>query len=475
MPTLDDVLRKMVDSFQLDSSSVPEPETTATVGDPNCPICKGIGFVYRPVPPEHPDFGKIQPCKCARQRILDNQRIRLFSMANLEAFKDKNFDNFKVQGRMGLQPKQIESLQMALNKSMLFARSLQGWLLLRGTYGCGKTHLAAAIANDAVNNSIPTLFTTVPDLLDWLRFAYGDTEESFEDRFEHIRQIDLLVLDDLGTQNATEWAKEKLYQIINYRYANRKATVITTNQKLDDMDGRIRSRLEDRDFVNQEYITAPDYRITLHEVHDPLQLSTLNQHGKQTFETFSLREKDALPAEQKRSVKNILQVCKTYAERPDGWLVLQGDYGTGKTHLAAAIANFRVTSQGESPMFVVVPDLLDHLRATFNPNSSISYDTLFDQVRASSLLILDDFGTQNATPWAKEKLFQIFNFRYNAELPTIITTTLTIEEIDARIRTRMMDDRLCSLYKIDCPAYSGSKSSKISRERKKTDAPHNYL
>jgi len=84
--------------------------------------------------------------------------------------------------------------------------------------------------------------------------------------------------------------------------------------------------------------------------------------------------------------------------------VLTGTYGCGKTHLAAAIGNFR-DAMGEEVIFQVVPDLLDHLRATFSPNSSISYDSLFEQVRSTRLLILDDLGTQSATPWAKEKLF----------------------------------------------------------------------
>lgn len=67
---------------------------------------------------------------------------------------------------------------------MNFAGTLRGWLLLLGKYGCGKTHLAAAIANQAVSMGVSTLFLTVPDLLDWLRFSYSEgSEDSFEQRF----------------------------------------------------------------------------------------------------------------------------------------------------------------------------------------------------------------------------------------------------------------------------------------------------
>jgi DNA replication protein DnaC len=147
-----------------------------------------------------------------------------------------------------------------------------------------------------------------------------------------------------------------------------------------------------------------------------------------------------------------------------------GTYGVGKTHLAAAIGNLRV-GLGDSPMFVVVPDLLDHLRATFNPNSNVSYDHLFEQIRTASLLIMDDFGTQSATPWAKEKLYQIFNYRYNANLPTVITTASKMDEIEPRIRTRMQDGRLCKQIAILAPAYhfnSEQKTPQRSRSQGET-------
>src|SRR5204862_1333458 len=73
-----------------------------------------------------------------------------------------------------------------------FARRIEGWLVLQGDYGCGKTHLAAAIANFTVSIGVPTLFITVPDMLDTLRFAYNDPESTFEERFrseEHTSEL----------------------------------------------------------------------------------------------------------------------------------------------------------------------------------------------------------------------------------------------------------------------------------------------
>ena len=62
-----------------------------------------------------------------------------------------------------------------------------------------------------------------------------------------------------------------------------------------------------------------------------------------------------------------------FARDPQGWLVLMGGYGAGKTHLAAAIANYRI-ALGHPALFVVVPDLLDYLRATYSPTSDTGLD-----------------------------------------------------------------------------------------------------
>ena len=155
-----------------------------------------------------------------------------------------------------------------------------------------------------------------------------------------------------------------------------------------------------------------------------------------------------------------------YAFLPEGWLLLQGEYGCGKTHLAAAIANTRA-SAGLPALFVVVPDLLDHLRATFSPNSDARFDKRFDEVRTAPFLVLDDLGTESASPWAQEKLYQLFNYRYNARLPTVITMAQTIDEVDPRLRTRMLDRARCRIIGIVAPSYRGSLQRRAERDGKR--------
>ncbi|MFW6082621.1 MAG: ATP-binding protein, partial [Chloroflexota bacterium] len=98
--------------------------------------------------------------------------------------------------------------------------------------------------------------------------------------------------------------------------------------------------------------------------------------------------------------------------------------------------------------------------ATFDPHSTVSFDKRFEEVRRIPLLILDDLGTESATPWAREKLYQVFDYRYNARLPTVITTAGMIEDIDPRLATRMLDLSRCTPAPILAPPYRGGVARK---------------
>jgi DNA replication protein DnaC len=457
MTIIDETLKRITGGIQkvnLPDSSNTETKRNDLPGDPDCPICHGIGFYALNVPPEHPEFGKAQICQCRQKEVTHKVYNKLYKYSNLDSLSNFTFETFRPEGFSGsLTREQALSLQKAHNSAMNYASNLKGWFLLMGDYGCGKTHLAAAIANQSVSLGVPTLFLTVPDLLDWMRFAYADKETTFEERFEEIRRINLLVLDDFGTENATAWAQEKLFQILNFRYQNKLPVVITTNQKLSQIEERIQSRLQDHDLVFHINIDAPDYR-NPKSAGDHPNLSSLNLHSKQTFDNFNLRLDEGLSSREISVMEKALKASKRFAENPIGWLVFLGIYGTGKTHLAAAIGNFRAKN-GYPPIFVEIPDLLDHLRASFHPDSRVSYDKRFDEIRTAPLLILDDLGAQSSTPWAKEKLFQLFSYRYNAELPTVITSSQRLEDIEPQLRLKLIDERISHIHALEVPPFIG--------------------
>jgi DNA replication protein DnaC len=422
-------------------------------GLPECPKCGGLGYFVPDVSPTHPQFGRAIECTCRHSERELERYDRLLQLSEIGALVDCTFANFLVEG-VGLPPAKQLNLNNVYLSAKDYAKEPQGWLVLRGGYGCGKTHLAASIANYRLSKGLPVLFINTPDLLDHLRAAYSPSVAvSFDERFQQVRKTPLLILDDLGTQSNTDWAQEKLYQIFNYRYNAALPTVVTTNQSLDTIEGRVRSRLVDHRLVRILTISAPDFRIAgFNETHPDL--STLDLHSDQTFESFDRRERE-LPRTEAENLSRAYDTSHEFAHNPEDWLILNSiAHGNGKTHLAAAIANL-LAKQGESVLFISVPDLLDHLRATFSPSSAIQYDRRFTEIRAAPYLILDDLGTESATPWAREKLYQLLNYRYNARLPTVITTAIPIAELDPRLESRMMDERRSTFFVLKAPSYRG--------------------
>jgi DNA replication protein DnaC len=185
-----------------------------------------------------------------------------------------------------------------------------------------------------------------------------------------------------------------------------------------------------------------------------------------TFDNFDWKRVN-LPPEQRDNLKKAFDIALEFAKSPEGWLVFQGINGCGKTHLVAAIANYRL-KEGKPVKFVVVPDLLDHLRSTFSPESPVTYDQLFEEVKNAPFLILDDLGKQSTTPWAEEKLYQIINHRYNHRLLTVVTTNCTTDELDSPISSRFVDPKISNFFTIMAPDYwSGRRApKKITRGRK---------
>ncbi len=191
---------------------------------------------------------------CRTQATEQRNLEDLYRLSNLDAFQEKVFANFDPE---------VSGAWDAYHAAADFATHPEGWLLLQGGFGTGKTHLAASIANYVVqDHQMQVYFAVAPDLLHYLRSAYAPgSDTTYDERFEQIRSVYLLVIDDLGAEQSTPWAVEKLYQIFNYRYNNRLPTVVTSNCDLDRLDPRICSRLCDPDLCNQVLLTSSDYRM----------------------------------------------------------------------------------------------------------------------------------------------------------------------------------------------------------------------
>jgi DNA replication protein DnaC len=416
--------------------------------EPACPRCGGAGFLRRELPLDHPEFGKTVPCDCVLQESADMRLERLQRYSSLGALSRLSFDNLNPRGRSH-NPKDQQQFTALVHDAIAFSEAPEGWILIHGPSGAGKTHVAAAIANACIARGTPALFVVVPDLLDHLRAAYSPTSEVGYDRlFDQVRGARVLILDDLGTQNATAWAQEKLFQVLNQRYNARLATVVTTNLPVDRLDERLRMRLTDPDLSRVYHVEASAPAVDLGGL-DALDLPRIRE---MTFENFDTRPAH-VSQEQRLSVEEAWRRSMRYAEQPEDWLVLEGAHGCGKTHLAAAIANYRL-AHGERPLFLVVPDLLDYLRYAMERDSRTSFFEVFERVRSAPLLILDDLGSQSDVAWVRDRLFQLLNHRYSARLPTVITISRdSMERLEERTLARLYDPNVSAEIPIIAPAY----------------------
>lgn len=180
-------------------------------------------------------------CQHERRRREQAKINRLFKSARVpRIYENDSFDDYKIT------PDNKDAVAAA--KWLINDDSGRG-LFMHGNKGTGKTKLAAIIANERLRQGKPVLFESVPDLMGDIRatFQKGGTDEIIQS----VKDVEFLVLDDLGAERMTEWIGEQLFSIVNHRYNERLLTVVTSNYspkeiayRMDDMQGeRIMSRI----------------------------------------------------------------------------------------------------------------------------------------------------------------------------------------------------------------------------------------
>ena len=426
---------------------LPDSEPAAEL----CSLCNGSGWVTRRVHIGHPEFGQAIPCTCQQTQDSSTRLASLLRYSNLGALSRISFATANPNGPLSDLPSQ-QMFAEGVAAAAQFAENPQGWLVLTGPSGSGKTHLAVAVANRCIERNQTTFFIVVADLLDHLRATYSpENPVSYDELFEQVRNVPVLVLDDLGSASATPWAQEKLFQVINHRYNNSLPTAVTIRGPIQRLDENLRTRLESvAGFAKTVQLGNFSSRLALGigEVRSEML-------ARMTFDNFDTKGgANASPLDQE-TLERAMHTAQAFAAAPEGWLLFNGPRGCGKTHLAVAIAGERL-KQGSQVFFAFVPTLLDHLRATFAPGSPVGYDELFEQLNSVSLLVLDDLGSESSTAWAEEKLYQIVVHRHEARLPTIVTTVSTIEDLEdtkSRIASRLVDGIVVDWLPITAPNY----------------------
>ncbi len=140
-----------------------------------------------------------------------------------------------------------------------------------------------------------------------------------------------------------------------------------------------------------------------------------------------------------QGAEDAIEAVRGFIADPRCWLYLWGPYGDGKTSLLAVAIN-ELRAKGAEAIFVVAPELLDHLRKTFRPEAGQSFDEVFDYVRNVPVLGVDEVSGEKPSDWATEKLFELFDWRYRLRLTTIVTSNCHPDKLrDGRLASRFSD------------------------------------
>ena len=153
--------------------------------------------------------------------------------------------------------------------------------------------------------------------------------------------------------------------------------------------------------------------------------------------------------------RTALETMMRWAKHPIGWIVLAGECGTGKTHLAVAAVS-EAMAAGATGAFGRATDMVESLRREALAEPSEPIERSSDQLREADLLVIDDLGAERKTEFAQEQINAVLAHRYDEGLPTIITTNLDPEDMktrNPRLASRLSDIAMVTRIRMEGEDY----------------------
>ena len=198
---------------------------------PICPNCGGRGYV-----------GAVM-CDCLRELCRQEQKKELSSiLGGKERFEHFRLDVYPdaVDPALGVSPRTL--MQCILQSAQHYARTFSpasGSILMLGATGLGKTYLSACIARTVADRGFSVAYeSSIRVFADFEAEKFGNRGEEASDPTRRYFACDLLILDDLGTEMTTQFTVSALYQIVNTRMLDHKATIISTNLPTAELERR---------------------------------------------------------------------------------------------------------------------------------------------------------------------------------------------------------------------------------------------
>jgi DNA replication protein DnaC len=200
-------------------------------------LCDGSGFVIDEASNTATD------CRCREARVA---RVRTRSLAGRipKKYRGVSFDRPPVPEISRVAPDQVNEVRRYVRNVDSNIDAGRG-LWLMGEVGTGKTTLAMIVSKAALDAGRSVAIYSLPRLLNLMRSAIA-TEAGMIGFLERLTAVDLLHIDDLGAESTTEWVLEQLYSIINSRYEDERAMILTSNLTYDDLVVQLGARTVSR-------------------------------------------------------------------------------------------------------------------------------------------------------------------------------------------------------------------------------------
>lgn len=231
----------------------------------SCKLCKDEGFVN----------GHICSCvKNIRARELYN-RSNLNSVFKRENFSTFSLDVYSKEKYEGHQATPYQNASIILKRAINYVKNFDsehGNILIYGRTGLGKTFISNCIAKELLDNAHSVLYLSANELFEQILSRYIMTKErssALTTIYEYVYDSELLIIDDLGTEVLSSFVKSQLFEILNKRMINDKATIITTNLDLATLEDRYGERIMSR--IAKDYVLYPLYGddIRYHKTNTP--------------------------------------------------------------------------------------------------------------------------------------------------------------------------------------------------------------